>query len=111
MPTRLFPAKSQLVLISSLLPEDIPVIVQMRAHGYAVLIISPDPIAYEAALQQDTTSAAYRIASAERNFMLRQVRESGARIVNWQVAQPLESVIRETLARQPLVIRNHRIGV
>ncbi len=111
LPTRLFPAKSQLVLISSLLPEDIPVIVQMRAHGYAVLIISPDPIAYEAALQQDTSSAAYRIASAERNFMLRQVRESGARIVNWQVAQPLESIVRETLARRPLAVRNHRIGV
>ena len=111
LPTRLFPAKSQLVLISSLLPEDIPVIIRMRAHGYAVLIISPDPIAYEAALRHDATSAAYRLASAERNFMLRQVRESGARVVNWQVAQPLESVIRETLARQPLVVRNHRINM
>ncbi len=110
LPTRLFPAKSQLVLISSLLPEDIPVIVQMRAHGYAVIVVSPDPIAFEAAFQRDRTSAAYRFASAERQFMLRQVRESGARVVNWQVDQPLESVIREALARQPLVVRNHRIS-
>ena len=110
LPTRLFPAKSQLVLISPLLPEDIPVIVQMRAHGYAVIVVSPDPIAFEAAFQRDRTSAAYRFASAERQFMLRQVRESGARVVNWQVDQPLESVIREALARQPLVVRNHRIS-
>lgn len=108
LPTRLFPAKSQLVLISSLLPEDIPVIVRMRAHGYAVLIVSPDPIAFEA---RNLSGPAYRIASAEREFMLRQVRESGARIVNWPVDRPLEGVIREALARQPLIAPNLRISL
>jgi uncharacterized protein (DUF58 family) len=111
LPTRLFPAKSQLVLVSPLVPEDIPVIVRMRAHGYAVMVISPDPIAYESALHRDSISPAYRIASAERNFMLRQVRQSGVQIVNWQVTQPLETAIREALARQPLVVRNYRVGI
>jgi uncharacterized protein (DUF58 family) len=111
LPTRLFPAKSQLVMVSPLLPEDIPVIVRMRAHGYAVLIICPDPVSYEAAFHRDTTSPAYRLAFAERKFMLRQVRQCGAQIVNWLVDQPLEIVIREMLARQPLVIRNHRIRI
>ena len=109
LPTRLFPAKSQLVMISPLVPDDISIIVRMRAHGYAVLIICPDPVSYEAAFHRDTASPAYRLAFAERKFMLRQVRQCGAQIVNWLVDQPLEIVIRETLARQPLVIRNPRI--
>jgi uncharacterized protein (DUF58 family) len=109
LPTRLFPAKSQLVVISPLVPEDIPALVRMRARGYAVMVISPDPISYESTLNRDTSSPAYRIAYAERTLMLRQMRRCGARIVNWQVDQPLEIAIRETLARQPLVVRNHRM--
>lgn len=107
LPTRLFPAKSQIVMVSPLLPEDIPTLVRMRAHGYAVLVVSPDPISYESALFGDSTSSAYRIAYAERSFMLRRMRQCGAQIVNWQVDQPLEIAIRETLARQPL--HNQRI--
>jgi hypothetical protein len=81
----------------------------MRTYGYAVLVISPDPIAYEAALYRDSSSPAYRIAAAERRFMLRQMRQSGVQIVNWQVTQPLEMVIREALARQPLRIHSYRM--
>lgn len=109
LPTRLFPAKSQIVMVSPLLPEDIPTLVRMRAHGYAVMVVSPDPIAYEAALYGDTSSPAYRLASAERRLMLRQMRQCGAQIVNWQVDQPLEVAIREALARQPLVPHSYRI--
>ncbi len=109
LPTRLFPAGSQLVMVSPLLPEDIPTLVRMRAHGYAVLVVSPDPVAYESALFGEVGSPAYRIAAAERALMLRQMRQCGAQIVNWKIDQPLEVSIRETLARQPLVIRNHRI--
>ncbi len=106
LPTRLFPAKSQLVMVSPLLPEDIPTLVRMRAHGYAVMVVSPDPISYESALLGDITSPAYRIAHAERRLMLRQMRQCGARIVDWQVDQPLEIAIREELASQPLVAHN-----
>lgn len=109
LPTRLFPAQSQLVLISPLLPEDIPTLVRMRAHGYAVIVVSPDPISYEAALFGDTASPAYRIAHAERGLMLRQMRQSGAQMVNWRVDQPLEIAIREALASQPLRFHDYRM--
>ena len=98
LPTRLFPAKSQLVLVSPLLPEDAPEILRMRAHGYAVMIISPDPVAYEALLDRDFTSPTYRMASAERALMLRQIRQSGAQVVDWLVDQPLETTVRQALA-------------
>ncbi len=101
LPTQLFPAKSQIVLISSLLPEDIPVILRLRAHGYAVIVISPDSVAYEFAKSPDATG--YRMANAERVFILQQLRQSGVQTVNWHVDQPLELAIRDTWARQPLM--------
>ena len=110
LPTRLFPAKSQIVLVSPLMPEDIPVIVRMRSHGYAVIIISPDPVTYESRFYRDTRSAAYQIASAERRLMLRRVRASGAQIVDWNVDQPLEVTVREALAWQSVNAQQLRVG-
>lgn len=111
LPTRFFPAKSQVVIVSPLLPEDVPVIVRIRAHGYAVMVISPDPISYESATYRDSTSFAYRIADAERTFILRQLQGRGVQLVNWHIDQPLEGAIRDTLNRQPLVVPAHRTGL
>ncbi len=108
LPTRFFPAKSQVVIFSPLLPEDIPVIVRIRAHGYAVMVISPDPISYQCAIYHDFTSLAYRLADAERNFILRQLRGRGIQIVNWHIDQPLEAALSRTAAHQSLVVPDHR---
>ena len=105
MPTRFFPAKSQLILISPLEPEDISVVIQMQARGYAVLLISPDPVAYETMLYKNISSLAYRAAAAERHFMLQKVRRSGIQVVNWQVDKPLEAEVRQALISQPLTYR------
>jgi uncharacterized protein (DUF58 family) len=109
LPTQLFPAKSQIVLISSLLPEDIPVIHRMRAHGYAVIVISPDPVSYEFATFPNARDSAYRMANAERSFVLQQLRQSGVQTVDWNVDQPLEVAIRDTWAHQPLAMQNHTV--
>ncbi len=101
LPTRLFPAKSQVVLVSPLAPDDIPVIVRLRARGYAVLLISPDPVSFHAGIFGDFDSPAYRMARAERDFMLLQIRRSGVQVVNWHVDQPFEAVVRSRLTRQP----------
>ena len=108
MPVRQFPAKSQIVMVSPLLPEDIAIITRLRARGYAVMIVSPDPVAYEAG---DIQAPAYRLAHAERAFMLRQLRRSGVQVVDWQVEQALEAAVRETLARQPAALHINRIGI
>jgi uncharacterized protein (DUF58 family) len=108
LPTRFFPARSQIIFVSPLQPGDITIILQMRARGYAVILLSPDPIAYEAALKDQIDSPAYRIAAAERSFMLDQVRRSGVQVINWRVDQSLQAAVREVLAFGPPPIYHTR---
>jgi uncharacterized protein (DUF58 family) len=72
LPKRLFPPNAQLVLISPLHSDDLPVLVHLRARGYALMVISPDPVSFEidgldlAAKHSDT---AQRLARLERTLM------------------------------------------
>jgi len=42
LPTRLFPPESQIILVSPLHDDDVKPLVQLRARGYQVLVISPN---------------------------------------------------------------------
>jgi len=100
LPTRFFPPRSQIVLVSPLIPEDVPVLGFLRARGYAVLVVSPNPIRFEApnAPSTSTEELAYRCAQSERDLLLNSLRRSGVQVVDWDVTQPLESLVRATLA-------------
>ncbi len=89
IPTRLFPARSQIVLVSPLQPGDASPILHMRAHGYDVLIISPDPVAFEATTIGVVADLAVRIARVERQALLQRLLMAGVRIVDWNVETPL----------------------
>lgn len=101
LPTRSFPAKSQIVLISPLCEDDPPVLSRIRARGYEVLVVSPDPIQFEErALPENTLSEiALRIARAERTLWMHQVRRLGIPVIDWQVQLPLDVVMRAELRR------------
>ena len=109
LPTRFFPARSQIVLISSLIPDDLPVLVRLRANGYQVLAISPDPVSFEAGLieenpelaPQSALRLATRIARLERALLLRKLQRVGIRVVDWQVDFPLDRVIHAALGKTP----------
>ena len=103
LPTRYFPAKSQIVLVSPLSPDDTSMLIRLRAQGYQVLVISPDPVSYEAralGTRADVELAA-RIARLERELQLRYLRRAGVQVVDWRVDQPFDRVIHATLARTP----------
>ena len=103
LPTRYFPAKSQIVLVSPLSPDDTSMLVRLRAQGYQVLVISPDPVSFEVkalGAQADVALAA-RIARLERTLQLRYLRRAGIQVVDWRVDQPFDRVIHATLARTP----------
>lgn len=101
LPTRLFPARSQLILVSPLLPQDPELLIKLRARGYRLLVISPDPIAFEQqGLGNDQPARlASRLARLERELLLRQLRQAGIRVVNWQVETPFQQVAHTALSR------------
>jgi uncharacterized protein (DUF58 family) len=99
LPTRFFIPGSQIVFISPLMKEDVPVLVQLRARGYAVLVVSADPVAFEARqlggrAQAGAVELAARIARLERRLLLEQLQQAGVRVLDWEVAVPFEQAVR-----------------
>lgn len=111
LPTRLFPARSQLVVISPLHSRDYAAFIRLITAGYDVLLISPDPIEFEAKSFEPSAELqqAIHLARIERHVMLQKLARLGVRVVNWQVDQPFESALYKTIGRQPLFRRNLRM--
>lgn len=103
LPTRLFPAHSQIVLVSPLCTDDLRTLVRLRAHGYEILIVSPDPIAFEAAgvTAGRYTAIGERLARLERTILLRRLRQAGIQVVDWAVDRPLDEAVLVSLGRSP----------
>jgi uncharacterized protein (DUF58 family) len=103
LPTRFFPAKSQLVLVSPLCADDLPMLVRLRARGYQLLVVSPDPVSFEAQVleTQPGVELAARIAHLERALLLRKLRRAGVQVVDWRVDRPFDLVVHASLGRTP----------
>ena len=101
LPTRFFPAHSQIILVSPLIPEDVDILIQLCANGYEVLVVSPDPVEFEAGMikPQIEKEFAHRLAHLERYFMLQKIKRAGVQVVNWNVYQPLNQTLRGALSR------------
>lgn len=103
LPTRFFPAKSQLVLVSPLCRTDQQNLMQLRSLGYHLLIISPDPVAFESAHLPSSPNHALasRIARIERTLLLSQLKRAGIIVVDWPVTIPLDQTVFASLSRLP----------
>jgi uncharacterized protein (DUF58 family) len=101
IPTRLFPPQSQVVLISPLVPEDQGPLIQLRAHGYQVLVISPDPVTYESTRlsQESEVLMAARLVRLERQLLLRRLLRAGIQVVDWDTSQPFDQLVGAHLSR------------
>jgi uncharacterized protein (DUF58 family) len=96
LPTRLLPPKSQIVYISPLHETDVNVLVSLRARGYAVLVVSPNPIVFELSNRtagSANLSLASRITSAERTLTIRKLEQAGIRVVDWHTGYPLDRML------------------
>lgn len=95
MPTRLFPAQSQLIVLGCVSPRDLPTYARLRSFGYDLLIISPDPVEYAATTLPATTlnGFAIRAARLERAVMLRRLLKLGVSVLDWNVSRPLAPLL------------------
>lgn len=96
LPTRAFPLSSQLILISPMQPEDIPILLKLRGRGYAITIVSPDPIQFEFTRlsREKGGQAGLRMAKIERQYHILRLQNAGIRVVNWDVAIPFERLVQ-----------------
>lgn len=94
LPTRLFPPRSQIILVSPLLEADLPFLHRVRALGFQLLIVAPNPISYQL-LQADDTSAVRfgaRIAHLERQLLIDRLLQAGIQVIDWDVGLPFDEV-------------------
>jgi len=105
LPKHLFPSHSQLVLVSPLTSEDYESLSALRVRGYHLLVVSPDPVAFEAAglAQTTTTRLASRIARLQRAVLLRRLRGAGIHVVDWDVSQPFEKIAKRYLEQRQVL--------
>ncbi len=103
LPTRLFPPQSQIVLISPLLKDDLPILIRLRARGYPLLVISPDPtpVEVEALGTRPAVELAARIIRLERAMVIHQLRMAGIHVLDWQIDTPFDQVVHAGLGRPP----------
>jgi len=103
LPVRMFPPHSQLVMVSPLGPGDAPMLVRMRASGYALMVVSPNPVEFEAAFHERSPryELAKRAADLERKSVLNSLRRVGIQVVDWNVAQSLDIALQAGLSQQP----------
>jgi uncharacterized protein (DUF58 family) len=107
IPRRLFPAYSQMVVVSPLQADDLRTLFRLRAMGYQVIVVAPDPVRYELARLPDTASTrtAARIVGLQRNLMLQRLQRAGVHLINWDVEVPFEQVVSAALSRPPTYLR------
>jgi len=107
IPRSLFPAQSQLVFISPLLAEDVEPLVRLRAQGYSVIVVSPNPVRFEAAAlpASESVQQAARILSLRRRVTLQRLRHAGVQVVDWDVTHSFEQVVESALSRPPAFMR------
>jgi uncharacterized protein (DUF58 family) len=99
---RMFPLESQIVLVSSLVNDDLNILVQLRGRGYQVMVISPDPVKFEFGFlpASPQVDLAARVVRMERNLLIRRLERAGIQVIEWDVSIPLDQAVGPLLMRQ-----------
>ena len=109
LPVRFFSPRSQIILVSPLQNKDLEVLFNFRSRGYALLVISPNPVSFEMAHLPDQApvQVAGRIARLERVVLLRQLQQAGIRVLDWDLSLPFEqAVLTLTRGSARFAVRN-----
>jgi uncharacterized repeat protein (TIGR01451 family) len=108
IPTRLFPPESQIVFVSPLVEDDLKPLIQLRAQGYDVLVISPNPVKFEMSLlpsSHPTVNLAGRVIYMERQLLLQRLQRANVHVLDWDVKEPFDLLVKRRLGRLPIWLR------
>ena len=111
IPTQLFPPESQIVFVSPLMEDDLRPLIRLRAQGYDVLVVSPDPVKFELSYLPASNAdveLAGRVLHMERLVLLQRLQRANIHVIDWDVAEPFDLVVKRRLGRTPVWLR--RLG-
>ena len=99
LPVRAFPLESQIVLISQVMEDDYRPLIQLRARGYQVLVVSPDSVAFEENLlpRQTEVQLAARVVRMERQLLITHLKRAGIQFIEWNVSKPFDQAVDQAL--------------
>lgn len=97
--THMLPKKAVIIFISSLEGDwSIPKAIEdLTARGFNIIILSPSPVDIEYSLHTVDANydLAHRILTFERKNFISQIRNTGARVVDWNPTLPLVASLKE----------------
>ena len=98
---RLFSNRALIIAISPLALKDLQTYKQLRAYGYQILLISPDPISFTAlhSPPDNVLELALRAARIERYAYLKQLLRLGVKVVDWQVDRSLNETFHTIFSK------------
>ena len=98
----MFPPESQIVLVSSLVNDDLNILIQLRGRGYQMMVISPDPVKFEIGCLPPSPQVdlAARVIRMERDLLIRRLERAGIQVIEWDVSIPLDQAVGPLLMRQ-----------
>jgi uncharacterized protein (DUF58 family) len=108
IPTRLFPPESQIVFVSPLSDEDLKPLIRLRAQGYDVLVVSPNPVKFELSYlsaSNQNIDLAGRILHIERLLLLQKLQRANIHVLDWDVSESFDLLVRKTFSRTPVWLR------
>jgi uncharacterized protein (DUF58 family) len=107
IPVRLFPVGSQVVLVSPLDAGDLDILIQLRARGYQVMVISPDPVDFELSYlsEESNVALAGRIVRMERELLIKKLQHAGVQVLDWNIEHPFDQVMKRRLGPPPPLLR------
>ena len=108
IPTRLFPPESQIIFVSPLIDEDLKPLIQLRAQGYDVLVISPNPVKFELSYlgtSNPNVELAGRVLHMERVILLQRLQRANIQVLDWDVKEPFDLLVKKKLSHAPAWLR------
>jgi hypothetical protein len=87
--------------------DDLNPLIQLRAQGYEVMVISPNPVKFELAYlpANQTIQLAGRVIHMERTLLLQRMGRAGIHVLDWEVTEPFDLFVKRRLSRSPFWLR------
>ena len=94
-----------------MLEDDLRALIRLRAQGYDVLVVSPDPVKFELSYlpaSSPDVELAGRVLQMERLVLLQRLQRANIHVIDWDVKEPFDLVVKRRLGRTPVWLR--RLG-